>query len=702
MDIESGSLPLLDEALILIGVFIMLLAINCAIKILKHPGVKKYRTNWKVLIGLMIFFLLNGIVLSIIVSLGYEQLFDVIAAIVILLGSLFVYLTVRMGYLTINDLGTSVRELESSIAKRSMLERELMVNHDRLTRQNNVLKSLTKNLIGVDTLSSLKNITEKTADTLEVARVSIWMFNKERNCIKCIDLFERLVNQHSEGQELLLKDYPNYFRALDKDGIVDVNDAINDPRTSEFATYYLNPRGITSMLDAPIHLEGKLGGVVCNEQVGEKRAWTIEEQSFASSIADIIAITIETFERKKAKQEMEISLALTKATIESTADGILVVDNDGKFTGMNQQFVKMWQIPESIIEKRDDGLALTLALDQVKHPETFMAKVKELYSDKNKESFDILEFKDGRIIERYSKPQIWQDKIIGRVWSFRDITQRRQSEEQVLKLNAELENRVKQRTREVNMLNKSLKKNIRELEITNEELESFSYTVSHDLRAPLRSINGFISVLEAKYGSQIDPEAKKLLEVIAGNAKKMGQLIDDLLTFSRLGKKEMEKSNIDMNEMINSLLKEIDITEWNSKTKVIVNNLLPIVGDRSLLGQVFFNLISNAVKYSRTKDEPIIMIESYADESQKENVYTVKDNGVGFNMEYYNKLFKVFQRLHTANEFEGVGIGLAIVHRIVARHGGRVWAEGKENEGATFYVSLPTGSDLQTEVPAVY
>ena len=225
-----------------------------------------------------------------------------------------------------------------------------------------------------------------------------------------------------------------------------------------------------------------------------------------------------------------------------------------------------------------------------------------------------------------------------------------------------------------------------ELETANKEMESFTYSVSHDLRTPLRTVNGFTKILEKDYADKMDADGRRLMTTIISEAVRMGKLIDDLLAFSRLGKKELQKTIVNINAMVKSIVKELPEVEVKSK-KVIVGDLLPCNGDRALLYQVFSNLISNALKYSAVKNNPVIEVGSY--EKGKENVYFVKDNGVGFDMQYYDKLFHVFQRLHGITEFEGTGVGLAIVSRIVARHGGKVWADAKVNEGATFYFSLP-------------
>ncbi len=225
-----------------------------------------------------------------------------------------------------------------------------------------------------------------------------------------------------------------------------------------------------------------------------------------------------------------------------------------------------------------------------------------------------------------------------------------------------------------------------ELQIANQELESFSYSVSHDLRAPLRALSGYSKILIEDYSEKLDEEGKQTIQAITHNAERMGMLIDDLLAFSRLGRKEVVKTEVDMKKLVESIV--LESSKMTPHDAIIKVGELPLVnGDYALLHQVIFNLISNAVKYSSKQKSPLIEISS--EEESDEIVISVKDNGVGFDMQYANKLFGVFQRLHARQEFEGTGVGLAIVKRIIARHGGKVWAEGKVNEGAEFYFSLP-------------
>jgi PAS domain S-box-containing protein len=220
----------------------------------------------------------------------------------------------------------------------------------------------------------------------------------------------------------------------------------------------------------------------------------------------------------------------------------------------------------------------------------------------------------------------------------------------------------------------------------NLELEAFSYSISHDLRAPLRAMNGYAQILEEDYASGINEEGRRLLKAIKYNSQKMGILIDELLTFSRLGRKEIKKSTVDMNELTEGVIRELN-NENPNKAQIHFTELHPVVVDYGLIHQVMHNLLSNAIKYSSGKETPDVEISSRIEE--KEVIYEVKDNGVGFNMKYADKLFGVFQRLHNSDEFEGVGVGLAIVKRVVIRHGGSVWAEGVLNKGATFGFSIP-------------
>lgn len=245
------------------------------------------------------------------------------------------------------------------------------------------------------------------------------------------------------------------------------------------------------------------------------------------------------------------------------------------------------------------------------------------------------------------------------------IAERKLVEERMQNLNNELEEKVKKRT---------------------EELEAFSYSVSHDLRSPLRAIDGYAQMLKEDYAPVLDGEGNRFLDTVQRNANKMGSLIDDLLAFSRLSRKEISKSNINMTALVQSVRDELSKAVPH-KAEIKINTLLPVTADYALMSEVVTNLLSNAIKYSFSVEHPVIEVSSRQNGAYV--VYAVKDNGTGFDMQYVHKLYGVFQRLHSSEEFEGTGVGLAIVKRIIEKQGGSVWAEGKPGEGAVFYFSLP-------------
>jgi light-regulated signal transduction histidine kinase (bacteriophytochrome) len=229
-----------------------------------------------------------------------------------------------------------------------------------------------------------------------------------------------------------------------------------------------------------------------------------------------------------------------------------------------------------------------------------------------------------------------------------------------------------------------------QLTSANKELEAFSYSVSHDLRAPLRHISGFTELLLKSSGPDLDPPRLRYLRIISESAVKMGDLIDSLLVFSRMGRSEMLSTRVDLNAVVRTAQRDVMQSDPAREVEWVIEGLPDVQGDPSMLQLVFNNLLSNAFKYSRARQDAKIEIGS-RNGSSGEAVILVRDNGVGFDMAYASRLFGVFQRLHRSEEFEGTGIGLANVQRIVARHGGRVWAESEVGKGATFYVALPTG-----------
>lgn len=250
--------------------------------------------------------------------------------------------------------------------------------------------------------------------------------------------------------------------------------------------------------------------------------------------------------------------------------------------------------------------------------------------------------------------------------------------------------RIEEQTEQITSFNQRLEERVidrtRELQAANRELEAFSYSVSHDLRAPLRSIHGYMNIFAEEYAHQLDSEGKRLVNIILNNGARMGQLIDDLLAFSQLGRKDLRKGRVGMKELVDEVWREQSENEKDRNIHFVLHNIPPAIADSVTMKQVWTNLLSNACKYSNNKPEAHIEVGSFMESNAV--VYYVKDNGAGFEMKYYDKLFGVFQRLHSDEEFKGTGVGLAIVERIITKHGGVIWAESKVGEGTTFFFTL--------------
>ncbi len=400
-----------------------------------------------------------------------------------------------------------------------------------------------------------------------------------------------------------------------------------------------------------------------------------EDEKLIELISSVAAELGFLFKRKKAEEEL-------RSTKESLAEAQRIA-HIGNWD-WNLVTGKIWWSPEmcrifGVDEKTASQLEYETGFQRI-HPEDreeVELAVKEALAGEKPFCMDYrLLLPDGVVKFVHAEGEVTFDndrKPTRMVGVIQDVTVRKKMEEELRRLNEELEERVRQRTAE--------------LESANKELEAFSYSVSHDLRAPLRAIDGFSRILLEDYANELDDEGQRLLNVVRDNTQKMARLIDDLLAFSRVGRREPERIEIDMTHLARTAFDELRTLEPERKIQEDIQGLQRAVGDPVLLRQVFANLISNALKFTRNTPKAEIEIGSYNEGN--ETVYYVKDNGTGFDMKYADKLFGVFQRLHRAEEFEGTGVGLAIVQRIVHRQGGRVWAEGALNEGATFYFSLP-------------
>ena len=383
--------------------------------------------------------------------------------------------------------------------------------------------------------------------------------------------------------------------------------------------------------------------------------------------AELIAHIKALLRIRRAEHEARAAARQWQATFDAIPEAVWMVGPRGDVLRCNRAMAQLLGKPPADVLGRSAGdflPGMTVAADAPPPPggpEARQRRVAELHVGGRwfRLTEDAVVEEDGA---RTGTIQVWAD-----------VTESKRTEEEIWKLNTELERRVRQRTAE--------------LEAANRELEAFCYSVSHDLRAPARGVLGLSRILLGEYGPKLPPEAQRYLKLLDDNSRQMGHLIDDLLTFSRLSRQPLKKTSVAVAGLVRRCFEELDAQRQGRDVEVVLGDLPACEADPALLKQVWCNLLGNALKYTAKQEAP--RIEVGCKEDGGERVYYVRDNGVGFDMRYAGKLFGVFQRLHRAEDYEGTGVGLAVVQRIVHRHGGRVWAEAAVNRGATFSFTLP-------------
>lgn len=376
---------------------------------------------------------------------------------------------------------------------------------------------------------------------------------------------------------------------------------------------------------------------------------------------------------RRLNAELAHRAAVTQAVLDNIADGISVADSAGvlTFNPAAERMMGKKPVEGAPPAEWSEKYGLFLPDMQTPYPPAELPMAHAMRGESVQQANLFVRHPaapDGLWISVTSSALLIDGKLAGGISIFRDITTAKRTEDAIRSLNAELQQRVAERDE------------------TNKELEAFSYSVSHDLRAPLRAMQGFARILIDEHGADLPDEARRYLNRVADNARQMGLMVDDLLEFSRLGRQPLKKQPVDLAGVVRRALELLEPALEGRRIELSVGALASCEGDPALLGQVFVNLIGNAIKYSNGRTPARIELGS-GPGAAGEPVYYVKDNGAGFDMRYANKLFGVFQRLH-GSDYEGTGVGLAIVQRIVHRHGGRIWAEAEVDKGATFFFTL--------------
>lgn len=702
---------------------------------------------------------------------------------------------------------TGISGLISDIHQKKLADMEVKEIHKKVKFHQSVLLNLTKDpaIISGDFNTAIKNIAFIAASTLKISSLSIWRFTHNDTQLDALVNYNNSFNVFEECVSLKREDYPVYFDSQLREAVIAVEDVYAEPLIAEFITPYLKPKGIVSLMDVIISRGEEIFGVICFEQTGQLRKWSVEEQSFARSLADFISLAYETHIRS----EIQNQLLESEKRLEMVLKGADVGTWDYDFredrmvhnkrwaemlgysfehTEVNLQFGEKLVHPDDLAEAREifrkhvsgetpvyetvyrmlsssgewryiqdkgrvvewdregkplrasgiqlDITPLKLYEQQIIQQRIFLNQIinaiPNLIYVKNKnqrfvvvnnafagflgedpeslmhyENYDAFihrktlqnlfdqddeifisgkpVFIPGKeIFNEFTGVKHWMQMIkvplldangtITEILSVAtDITELKHNEYELEQLNNLLEIKVKERTAM--------------LESANTELETFNYSVSHDLRTPLRTIDIFAYFLEKNYSDKVDAEGLTHLNQIRSSIIKMSNLIDNLLIFSKIGKTTLSVDTIAAETLIEDVLAEFQETTDISKVEIRIGALPEIKGDYFLMRQAFINLISNAIKFTRTRVNPLIVFEGYTENNAV--VISIADNGVGFSMELKDKLFQAFKRLHSDEKFEGTGVGLAIVERIIKRHNGKVWAESEEDKGSVFYLQLP-------------
>ncbi len=589
------------------------------------------------------------------------------------------------------------------------LERKMVEAERRFKMQNETILRLSKTALMADVEwgEALRQVTEAASEALDVERASVWLCDDDYVSIRSEDLYVRSSRSHERGSELRTTAFPAYFNALESERVIAADTAATDPRTFEFTDIYLKPLGIGSMLDAPIRYAGRLAGVVCLEHVGSPRHWTAEELAFATSLADILSMAMASLERRRAQQKIEMQYLIARtlaeaasvseaapeilraisAILQSDVAALWVIDSQLKVL----RCAGMWSAPDLQVADMARATLTSLFTKGVGLPGRAWKKngpvwVPDVAFDANFPRAAAAQ--KSSLQGAFAFPLSVGTEVLG-VAEFFSRHSEKPSDE-ILALATATGSHIGHFVKRLET-EERLKRTAEELAASNKDLEQFAYVASHDLQEPLRKIMTFADRLSKQCWGVGDAE-KEYLDRMQKAAMRMRTLIEDLLNYSRITSKEKSFETTDLNQIVKEVLGDLEVKIQSAGARIEVTPLPLVTANPAQMRQLFQNLVSNALKFARTDLQPHVVIraESLSSVVNAGRVrIAVEDNGIGFDEKYTDRIFKPFQRLHTKDEYEGTGIGLAVCQKIVDRHRGELTARSEPGKGATFFVDLP-------------